>query len=58
MLVQTDMHVLGEEELDRITREEFGEEEEAMDSALGEIEEWIESCPHLANTRRDRHWLR
>lgn len=58
MLVSSDINVLGEGELDRITREEFGEEEEAMDKALGEMEEWIASCPHLANTRRDRDWLR
>ena len=58
MLVDSDINVLGEQELARVTREEFGEEEEAMESALTEMEEWIASCPHLVNTRRDRHWLR
>lgn len=58
MLMDSDINVMGEEELARVTRDEFGEEEEAMESALGEMEEWIASCPHLANTKRDRDWLR
>ena len=58
MLVDSDIGVMGDEELDRVTREEFGEEEEAMDKALGEMEEWIDSCPHLVNAKRDRQWLR
>ena len=58
MLVSGDINILGEQELARVTREEFGEEEEVMDTALGEMEQWIESCPHLAHTRRDREWLR
>lgn len=56
--MDSDINVMGEEELARVTRDEFGEEEEAMESALGEMEEWIASCPHLANTKRDRDWLR
>ena len=58
MLVSGDINTLGELELDRVTREDFGEEEETMDRALEEMEQWIETCPHLAHTRRDRHWLR
>ena len=58
MLVDSDIGVMGDQELDRVTREEFGEEEEAMDKALGEMEKWIDSCPHLVNAKRDRHWLR
>ena len=58
MLVTSDIGVMGDQELDRVTREEFGEEEEAMDRALGEMEGWIDSCPHLVNTKRDRDWLR
>ena len=58
MLMDSDIGVMGDQELDRVTREEFGEEEEAMDKALGEMEKWIDSCPHLVNAKRDRHWLR
>lgn len=58
MLMDSDIGVMGDQELDRVTREEFGEEEEAMDKALGEMEKWIDSCPHLVSSKRDRDWLR
>ena len=58
MLMTSDIGVMGDLELDRVTREEFGEEEEAMDKALGEMEEWIDSQPQFVNTKRDRDWLR
>ena len=58
MLVTSNINKLSEEELDRIEREEFQENDDEINEAIDNIEKWIDTCPHLANTRKDRDFLR
>ena len=58
MLVPCKINRLSDEEIERIAREEFKEDEEEIDDALESLETWISSCPHLATTRKDREFLR
>ena len=58
MLVDHAINALGEDELERITREELQEDEEEVNEAIDGIIEWINTCPHLSNARQDREFLR
>ena len=52
------INALGEDELERITREELHEVEEEVNEAIDGIIDWINTCPHLSNARQDREFLR
>ena len=58
MLVPCKINRLSDAELESFARDEFNEDEGEIDEALASIESWITSCPHLANTRKDREFLR
>ena len=59
MLVKADINVLDEAELARIAKEEFQEDDQEIEEAMSNIQQWILSCPHLAdNVRQDKQFLR
>ena len=59
MLVKADINVLDEAELARIAKDEFQEDEQEMEEAVIKIQQWIQTCPHLAdNVRQDKQFLR
>ena len=58
MLIENTVNVFSEETLEQIAREEFQEDEQEMEEAVGGLQEWIVSCPHLANCRTDQEFLR
>lgn len=58
MLIENTVNVFSEETLEQIAREEFQEDEQEMEEAVGGLQDWIVSCPHLANCRTDQEFLR
>ena len=58
MLIQHTINVYSQETLQEIAREQFNEDEEEMEEAVVSLQEWIGSCPHLANCRTDKEFLR
>ena len=58
MLIHNTINVYSEDTLRQVAREEFQEDEEEMEEAVGGLLEWIGSCPHLANCRKDKEFLR
>ena len=58
MLVHNTINVYSEQTLQQIAREQFNEDEQEMEEAVRDLQEWIGSCPHLANCRRDKEFLR
>ena len=58
MLVHNTINVYSEQTLQQIAREQFHEDDQEMEVAVRDLQEWIRSCPHLANCRTDKEFLR
>ena len=58
MLIQNTVNVYTQETLEQIAREQFNEDEQEMEVTVRGLQEWIGSCPHLANCRTDKEFLR
>ena len=58
MLIQNTINVYTQETLQQIAREQFNEDEQEMEVTMRGLQEWIRSCPHLANCRTDKEFLR
>ena len=58
MLIQNTVNVFSQETLEQIAREQFNEDDQEMEVAVRGLQEWIRSCPHLANCRTDKEFLR
>jgi len=49
---------LSPEELEKIPKEEFGEDTKAMQKDIKHLEDWIKKSPHLQNIRKDEVFLK
>ena len=57
-MIENTVNVYSEETLQKIAREQFGEDEQEMEEAVRGLQDWIGSRPHLANCRADKEFLR
>ena len=57
-LVTNTVNVLSDEELNTIAVEEFNEDPDKTATDVATLQEWIKTCPHLANIRQDTQFLR
>ena len=58
MRVVNTVNVVDDEELKRVGRELFKEDNEKIDSDIDTIKQWLASAPHMQNTCHDDEFLR
>ena len=57
MRVVNTVNVVDDEELKRVGRELFKEDNEKIESDIQIIKQWLSSAPHMQNTRDDEEFL-
>ena len=58
MLVENQINVVSQEELENDSRVVFNENDEQVNKDLSDIKHWLQSTPHMANTRTDDLFLK
>ena len=58
MLVESEINAASDDELETFAREYFKEDSKEMTENISNIQNWINTTPHIKNIRQDEQFLR